>query len=33
MSIPLRTSYMATHTKPLIDEATDILAEVLKNDG
>ena len=29
----LRTSYMATHTKALVDEATDILAEVLKNDG
>ena len=27
----LRTSYMATHTKPLIDEATDILAKVLKD--
>ena len=26
----LRTSYMATHTHALIDEATDILAEVLK---
>ena len=26
----LRTSYMATHTKALIDEATDILAKVLK---
>ena len=29
----LRTSYMATHTKPLIDEATDILAKVLKEDA
>ena len=29
----LRTSYMATHTKALIDEATDILAEVLKHDA
>ncbi len=29
----LRTSYMATHTKALIDEATDILAEVLKDHG
>ena len=28
----LRTSYMATHTKALIDEATDILARVLKSD-
>ena len=28
----LRTSYMATHTKALIDEATDILAKVLKED-
>lgn len=28
----LRTSYMATLTKPLIDEATDILAEVLCNE-
>ena len=27
----LRTSYMATHTEALIDEATDLLAEVLKN--
>ena len=26
----LRTSYMATHTKPLIDEAVDIIASVLK---
>ena len=29
----LRTSYMATHTEALIDEATDILAEVLKPNG
>ena len=29
----LRTSYMATHTKALIDEATDILSEVLKHDA
>ena len=29
----LRTSYMATHTEALIDEATDILAKVLKEDG
>ncbi len=29
----LRTSYMATHTKALIDEATDILAKVLKEDA
>ena len=29
----LRTSYMATHTKALIDEATDILAEVLKSNA
>ena len=29
----LRTSYMATHTKALVDEATDILAEVLKENG
>ena len=29
----LRTSYMATHTKPLIDEATDILAKVLKENA
>ena len=25
----LRTSYMATHTKPLIDEAVEIFAKVL----
>ena len=29
----LRTSYMATHTPALIDEATDILAKVLKEHG
>jgi len=29
----LRTSYMATHTHELIDEATDILAKVLKEDA
>ena len=29
----LRTSYMATHTKALIDEATDILAKVLKENA
>ena len=29
----LRTSYMATHTHALIDEATDILAKVLKEDA
>ena len=29
----LRTSYMATHTHALIDEATDILAEVLKENA
>ena len=29
----LRTSYMASHTHALIDEATDILAEVLKEDA
>lgn len=28
----LRTSYMATLTKPLVDEATDILAQVLKDE-
>ena len=28
----LRTSYMATLTKPLVEEATDILARVLKED-
>ena len=26
----IRTSLMATHTKPLIDEATDIIAKVIK---
>ena len=26
----LRTSYMATHTEPLLDEAVEILAKVLK---
>ena len=29
----LRTSYMATLTKPLVEEATDILARVLKEDA
>ena len=29
----LRTSYMASHTHALIDEATDILAEVLKENA
>ena len=29
----LRTSYMATHTHALIDEATDILAKVMKENG
>lgn len=28
----LRTSYMATLTKPLVDEATDILARILKDE-
>ena len=27
----LRTSLMATHTEPIIDEATDIIAEVLSH--
>ncbi len=27
----LRTSYMATHTEPILDEAMDIIARVLKN--
>ena len=26
----IRTTLMATHTKPLIDEATDIIARVIK---
>ena len=26
----IRTSLMATHTEPLIDEATDIIARVIK---
>ena len=28
----LRTSYMASHTKPLLDEAMDITARVLLGD-
>ena len=34
-SIPslLRTSYMATHTEPLLDEAMDIIRSVLCDGG
>ena len=29
----LRTSYMATHTKPILDEAMDIIAKVLNSEN
>ena len=30
--IELRTSYMATHTEALLDEAMDIIGEVMANE-